>query len=124
MHSTTISEMHAQLLAMLCNTKANLPPQPPSPPPLPHTHTPQKWCVCYEAPLREHAQGAYLKGKKKQPWVCYLCAFPTRSYKDGLSFATPTALLQVAKNEQKTKMSLYVGFVQDVQASCIPNISV
>ena len=75
-------------------------------------------------PLISHAQGAYFKGKKKQPWVCYLCAFPTQSYKDGLSFATPAALLQVAKNEQKTTMSRYVVFVQDVQASCIPNISV
>ena len=33
-------------------------------------------------------------------------------------------ILQVVKNEQKTKMSFCVVFVQDVQASCIPNISV
>ena len=32
MHLATISEMHAQLLAMLCNTKANVPPQPNPPP--------------------------------------------------------------------------------------------
>ena len=31
MHLATISEMHAQLLAMPCNTKANVPPQPPPP---------------------------------------------------------------------------------------------
>ena len=37
-------------------------------------------------PLISHAQGAYFKGKKKQPWVCYLCAFPTRLYKNSLSF--------------------------------------
>lgn len=29
MHLATISEMPAQLLAMPCNTKANVPPQPP-----------------------------------------------------------------------------------------------
>ena len=122
MHLATISEMHAQLLAMLCNTKANLPPQPPTP-------TPQTMVCLLRGsfkgkPLISHAQGAYFKGKKKQPWVCYLYAFSTGSHKHGLSFATPTALLQVAKNEQKTKMSIYVVFVQDVQASCIPNISV
>ena len=31
MHLATISEMPAQLLAMLCNTKVNVPPQPPPP---------------------------------------------------------------------------------------------
>ena len=45
MHLATISEMHAQLLAMLCNTKANVPPQPP-----PHPPPQKKWCVCFEAP--------------------------------------------------------------------------
>ena len=37
MHLATISEMHAQLLAMLCNTKANVPSQirPPPPPTAP-----------------------------------------------------------------------------------------
>ena len=33
MHLATMSEMPAQLLAMPCNTKANVPPQPPPPPP-------------------------------------------------------------------------------------------
>ena len=33
MHLATISEMPAQLLAMLFNTKANVPPHPPPPPP-------------------------------------------------------------------------------------------
>ena len=52
--------------------------------------------------------------------------FPPGHKKMVSHFATsiPTALLQVAKNGQKTKMSLCVVFVQDVQASCIPNISV
>ena len=50
MHLATISEMHAQLLAMICNTKANVPSQIPPPPLKKKTH----WRLCYHAPLREN----------------------------------------------------------------------
>ena len=88
MHLATISEMHAQLLAMLYNTKANMPPQPPTPPP-------PKRMVCLlrgsfkGKPLVSHAQGAYFKGKKKQPWVCNLCVPSPPSHTEMVSHLQP-----------------------------------
>ena len=95
MHLATISEMPAQLLAMLCNRKANVPPQPPPP---------KNGVFAMRLPVKGTRTRRIFQ-RKKETTVGVLSVCLSHPVIQRWSLTTPAALLQVAKNEQKTTMS-------------------